>query len=204
MCIYCYDVPVRVCYGPWRTAAANINVFPGAGFDSIWEKDSAANNFRSILNKGYDVNVTGAQVLTNTFLPLLLASVNPQLIFVTSAASTLAGSVDNWLPSWQPPPPSGWPKTGFWSAGFGYKCAKTALNMLMLTWHWILRDQGVKTWCVSPGFLATNLARDPEFMKQHGAKDASLGGTLIRQVVEGERDADVGKVVMRDGEVQPW
>ena len=31
----------------------------------------------------------------------------------------------------------------------------------------------------------------------------ATGGDLIRKVVEGERDADVGKVVTQDG-VQPW
>lgn len=76
--------------------------------------------------------------------------------------------------------------------------------MLMLTWHWLLKENGVKTWAISPGFLATHLGGDQEKLKQLGAGEPWLGGDLIKRVIEGERDADVGKVVAQNGKVQEW
>jgi NAD(P)-dependent dehydrogenase (short-subunit alcohol dehydrogenase family) len=89
------------------------------------------------------------------------------------------------------------------AASLGYKSSKTALNMVMLNWHWLLHEDGVKTFCISPGFLATNLGGDPERLKAMGAGEPSIGGQIIRAVTEGERDADAGKVVSNGG-VQDW
>jgi hypothetical protein len=36
-----------------------------------------------------------------------------------------------------------------------------------------------------------------------GALEPSAGGNFIRDVVEGKRDQDVGKVIMAKG-IQPW
>jgi len=162
-----------------------------------------ASNFRAVFNKAWDVNVSGAQVTTTVFAPLLIRSSAPRLLFLTSGLSTLNGAFDSFMPPWAPKPVSGWPKAGLMGHQ-GYKSAKAGLNMLMLTWHWILHGDGVKTWCISPGFLATNLGgRGADVLKAAGAGDPATGGDLIRKVVEGERDADVGKVVTQDG-VQPW
>lgn len=62
----------------------------------------------------------------------------------------------------------------------------------------------MKVWSVSPGFLATGLGGNKEALKKMGAGDPATGGDLIRGVVEGERDADVGLVVHVGGKVQPW
>lgn len=70
-------------------------------------------------------------------------------------------------------------------------------------WHRVLSEDGVKVWGISPGFLATGLGGDAELNKKLGAADPSLGGEFVKNVLEGQRDADVGKVVLRDG-VQPW
>jgi hypothetical protein len=75
--------------------------------------------------------------------------------------------------------------------------------MLMLEWHRILKEDGVKVFAISPGMLATGLGGDTEFLKRLGAADPSVAGPFIRSVVEGERDGDVGKVLTRDG-IQGW
>lgn len=76
--------------------------------------------------------------------------------------------------------------------------------MMMLEWHRILKEDGAKVFCISPGFLATGLAGiGAEKLKAFGAGDPSIGGNIIREVIEGKRDADAGKVVNKDG-VQPW
>ena len=77
--------------------------------------------------------------------------------------------------------------------------------MLMVEWTRILKDDGVKVWAIAPGFLATGFISGPELMKKMGAGDASIGGVVICGVVEGKRDADVGKVVREyDSPIQPW
>ncbi|KAL7796711.1 hypothetical protein V8C37DRAFT_371243 [Trichoderma ceciliae] len=173
----------------------------GAAFDTSNFSDDIP-NIRSIFNKAYDVNVTGTQVVTATFVPLLIKSSSPRLIFVTSGLSTLTAHSKSFCPPWAPKPQAGWPKESI-IVNLGYKSSKTALNMVMLNWHWILREDGVKTFAISPGFLATNLGGVPEKLKALGAGEPSLGGEFIRKVTEGERDADAGKVVTRDG-TQDW
>ncbi|KAI9149986.1 Short-chain dehydrogenase/reductase tropE [Paramyrothecium foliicola] len=171
----------------------------GAQFDDFFVEDGP--KFRQIFNNTWNVNVTGAQVLTYACAPLLLASASPRLIFLTSGMSNLGAASQRFMPPFKPNPPAGWPKTGVMAIQ-AYKAAKTGLNMLMLNWHWLLKEDGVRTWAVSPGFLATNLGS--ERMDKSMAGDSRLGGDLLRRVLEGERDGDVGKVVMQNGQVQGW
>lgn len=74
--------------------------------------------------------------------------------------------------------------------------------MLMLDWNHKLKADGVKVWGVGPGFLATNLGRMKEKVREMGGGHPRLGGDIVRRVVEGERDGDVGKLVNRDGLVR--
>ncbi|KAF8216793.1 hypothetical protein K438DRAFT_1953691 [Mycena galopus ATCC 62051] len=62
---------------------------------------------------------------------------------------------------------------------------------------WKMQADGVKVWSVSPGFLATGLGGSPEKLIQMGAKDPGVGGRRVASVVLGERDADVGKVILK-------
>ncbi|KAK7429815.1 hypothetical protein QQZ08_003660 [Neonectria magnoliae] len=144
-------------------------------------------------------------VLVNNaaFVSLLLKSTSPRLIFLTSGLSTLEGSSAILVPKLATSNEPGWPKTGI-LAHMAYRSSKAALNMVMVAWHSLLKVDGVRTWSISPGFLATGLGGNPEMLKKAGAGDPSLGGDLIKRVIEGERDADVGKVVTQNGEVQPW
>lgn len=70
-------------------------------------------------------------------------------------------------------------------------------------WYRNLKEDGVKVWCISPGYLATGLGGSQDINKKQGAMDPSLGGQFVKDVIEGKRDADVGKVILRD-RVQPW
>ncbi|KPM45301.1 hypothetical protein AK830_g1257 [Neonectria ditissima] len=173
----------------------------GASFDGFFDRDIA--DARNLFNKTYDVNVSGTQVMTAAFVPLLLKSTSPRLIFLTSGLSTLEGASVTLMPKVTAKIEPGWPKTGLFAAA-AYRSSKVALNMVMVAWHSLLKPDGVRTWCISPGFLATGLGGNPEMLKKAGAGDPSLGGDLIKRVIEGERDADVGKVVTQNGEVQPW
>ena len=67
----------------------------------------------------------------------------------------------------------------------------------------MLKEDGVKVWCLSPGFLATGLGGNPEALKSLGAGDPAIAGQSVKSILEGQRDGDVGRVLFRDG-VQPW
>lgn len=138
--------------------------------------------------------------MTWTFMPLLLKSVDPRLIFVAGLANITRAS-EAYFPT--PPQPAGWPKQIDFET-IGYRCSKVALNMMMVDWNHKLKQDGVKVWCVGPGMLATNLGHLPrEVIEKMGLGHPSIGGELIRKVAEGERDADVGKIVVKDG-VSTW
>jgi NAD(P)-dependent dehydrogenase (short-subunit alcohol dehydrogenase family) len=81
-----------------------------------------------------------------------------------------------------------------------YRSSKTALNMMMLEWERVLEPDDVRVFAISPGFLATGLGG---MGKELGAGDPSVGGVFIKDVVQGKRDEDAGKVINKDG-VQPW
>ncbi|GKU02950.1 short-chain dehydrogenase [Fusarium langsethiae] len=174
----------------------------GSNFDSFRENDGAdPTRARLLFNKTYDNNVSGTQVFTATFIPLLLESSSPRIIFLTSGLSTLHGAHESFLSKITESIPKGWPKTGIPTA-IAYRCSKTALNMVMLSWYQLPKEDGVRVWSVNPGFLATGLGGNPELLKSAGAGDPATGGELVLKVIEGEKD-DVGKVVGQCG-VQEW
>lgn len=138
--------------------------------------------------------------MTHTFVPLLLKSSDPRLLFVTSGMSSLADTEDReiWL---NKIPAQGWPKQAL--ALPAYRSSKTGMNMMMREWARVLTEDGVKVWCISPGYLATGLGPGEEANKKMGAGDPAIGGNFIRDVVEGKRDQDTGKVI-RTSSIQAW
>lgn len=163
--------------------------------------DDCDQRLRALWNENYDVNTSSAMVVTYSCVPLLLASSHPRLLFTTSGFASLKANADKFQPAFAPNPPSGWPKPNIYMS-LAYRASKAAMNMLAIQWHWLLREDGVKTWAIDPGFLATNLAGyEPEELLKKGAQPAWKGGDLIRRIIQGERDADVGKFVAGDGVV---
>lgn len=177
----------------------------GAGFDG--EIQSGKLSIREGFNKSWDTNVSGTQVLTTLVMPLLLKSSNPRLMFMTSGTSPLSETERFDLPMFQrlnASPAKGWPKEDIVNPVTSYRSTKTGLNMLMREWARILKEDGVKVWAISPGFLATGLGGvGAEQLKKMGARDPSEGGNFVRDVVEGKRDHDVGKAIRYDM-IQPW
>lgn len=174
---------------------------PGVSFDSTGEP-ADNRTLRQAFNKTWDVNITGTHILTLTFLPLLLKSSDPRLLFITSGACSLTDASTPDSPMARKAA-AGLPKT---MSNVAYRSSKTALNMLMLQWYNAVVNDGVKVWAVAPGFLATGLGGDTEALKARGAGEPRLGGKAIRGVVEGKRDGDVGRVVREYGDtnVIPW
>ncbi|KAK4163898.1 hypothetical protein QBC43DRAFT_54952 [Cladorrhinum sp. PSN259] len=149
----------------------------------------------SFLNS-YNTNVASVAVITSTFLPLLLKSPDPRILFI-SGLGTFSSAVKGQIPL-PPNLPLGWPK-GLTFETVAYRCTKTSLNMLMLDYYWKLKNDGVKIWSVGPGFLETDLGGAREFAKSQGAGHPRVGGEFIKSVVEGARDEDVGKYVVKSG-----
>lgn len=170
----------------------------GASFDQDFHAGKIS--LRDAWNKAWAVNTTGAHMVTTAFAPLLLKSSEPRLLFIASGTSTLTEQFNQQRPI-DRAPPKGWPKQGLSLSA--YRSSKTGMNMMMREWARIFREDGVKVWSVSPGLLATGLGGDQEALKKMGAIDPKIGGEFVRAVVEGERDADAGKVIDRNG-VQPW
>ncbi|KAI7327295.1 NAD(P)-binding protein [Hortaea werneckii] len=177
----------------------------GASFDR--EIQTGNLSIRAAFNKSWDTNVAGTQVLTTSLAPLLLRSQNPRLLFITSGTSALAETERHDHPAFariNASPAAGWPKDEGINPIMSYRSSKTGLNMLMTQWHRLLKEDGVKVWAISPGFLATGLGGiGAEQLKKMGARDPSEGGRFIRDVVEGKRDGETGKVI-RAEMVQPW
>ena len=175
-------------------------MFKGGAFDS--ELAQGKLSMRATWNKSWDVNVTGTTIFTHTFMPLLLASSDPRLMFIASGTASLADAAIG-LPATSKPPAKGWPKAPHISM-MTYRSAKAGMNMMMLEWTRILKEDGVKIFGISPGFLATNLGGvGPERLKALGAKDPALGGEFVKDVIEGKRDQDVNKTIRSTG-IQPW
>ncbi|KAK3714931.1 hypothetical protein LTR37_007421 [Vermiconidia calcicola] len=169
----------------------------GAGFDV--EMQSGKLSVREGWMKAWNINVAGTQVLTTTFVPLLLKSSDPRLMFITSGTSALSETEKFDHPALariNASPDAGWPKPEQLNPITCYRSSKTGLNMLMREWSRILKNDNVKVWAISPGFLATGLnGVGAEQLKKMGAADPSEGGTFIKDVVEGKRDDDAGKVI---------
>ena len=130
---------------------------------------------REAWGKAWDVNVIGAYAMTSTFLPLLIKSSDPRLLFVTSGLSSIKIASDSSHPRYQNPP-AGWPKQHM--GQMSYKSAKAGLNMMMVEWHRILKNDGVKVWSIAPGLLVTGLGGNREALKALGAGDPSIGEFL--------------------------
>jgi len=174
----------------------------GAQFDPEFNAGTLKMTLREMWNKSWNVNTTGTHIVTETFAPLLLKSSDPRLIFITSGTSPLAETENIAVPI-NKSPAKGWPKANA-SPFAAYRSSKCGMNMLMREWTRIFREDGVKVIAVSPGYLATGLAGSQERNKKMGAEDPVLGANFVRDVVEGARDADVGKIVRRGGLIQPW
>ncbi|KZL78584.1 short-chain dehydrogenase [Colletotrichum tofieldiae] len=154
----------------------------GGQFDQLAKEGKMT--LREVWDKTWDVKTTGTHIMTSAFAPLLLKSNDPRLLFITSGTSSLTGS-ENVVFPFNKPLARGWPK------------------VTIPEWHRTLVDDGVKTWCISPGYLATGLGGSLEINKKQGALDPAVGAGLIKSVLEGARDGETGKVVSSQG-IQAW
>jgi len=67
----------------------------------------------------------------------------------------------------------------------------------------MLKEDGVKVFAISPGYLATGLGGSQDVNKSNGAGDPTVAGVIVRDVLQGKRDSDAGRVITRDS-MQAW
>jgi NAD(P)-dependent dehydrogenase (short-subunit alcohol dehydrogenase family) len=142
------------------------------------------------LRDAFETNTLGPAVVTDSFKPLLLKSKNARLIYVSSGLGSIAKRSN--------------PNDPFAALKeYPYHMSKAALNMLMACDYAVLGPQGVKAWTYCPGYVVTNLTGTGEKGRQEriangaGSPRDSANGLLA--IIEGKRDADVGKFVHQDG-----
>ncbi|KAJ9318167.1 hypothetical protein DTO271D3_1424 [Paecilomyces variotii] len=146
-------------------------------------------------------NVIGPALVTEAFAPLLMNSRNPYVINVSSLLGSVERAADEGDPLYETS-----------TFGVAYRVSKAALNMLTVEQGKVLggkkedgKEAGVKVFAVCPGLVRTNLRGGKEEERNAGgmAGDPEEAGRLMLSILEGERDADVGKFVFKDG-VSAW
>ena len=140
--------------------------------------------FESTLN----TNVIGTALTTKAFTPLLLKSKKPYLLYVSSALGSLSIASESQRNDWEV-----------------YRVSKAALNMWMLQDSIALGSQGIKVFAMCPGLVESNLrGKEKQQVTAGGnAGDPEVSGRTMLEILEGERDKDVGKFVHKDG-TYPW
>lgn len=144
------------------------------------------------LEKSFNTNVIGPALMTEAFTPLLLKYPKPYLLHISSAMGSITRAGD----------PSRF-EYGFDAQP--YRMSKAALNMMTMQGSKVLGPQGIKVFAVCPGFVVSNIRGTSEEARTVGgaAGDPMVSGQTVLRILEGERDADVGKFLSKD-EVYPW
>ena len=178
----------------------------GGQLDPAWISGESKQSEREMWNQSWNLNVTSPWLVTKAFMPLLLESKVRRVLFITSGTSTLTDAENQSL-AVNKPSEAGWPKPAKppGSEVPAYRSSKTGMNMMVRELFRILKNDGVKCLLVSPGWLATALgATTKEAKLKVGAIEPEKGGQFVATVIQGDRDADEGKVVLAGGKIQPW
>ncbi|KAL8951785.1 MAG: hypothetical protein Q9222_002255, partial [Ikaeria aurantiellina] len=147
---------------------------------------STSGSLREQYNANYDTNVTGVVAMTDAFLPLLLESEAPRVVYMSSGLGSLTLAAD--------------PQQPFYMLdAMAYRVTKAALDMVVVQQHKFLGPRGVKVYAVCPGFRATNLGGDKEGLVKAGAEDPEEGAKIAVEVVMGKRDEHVGRMIWEQG-----
>jgi NAD(P)-dependent dehydrogenase (short-subunit alcohol dehydrogenase family) len=149
---------------------------------------------RDVLAATFSTNVFGPTLLVSALLPLLRKSSAPRLVNVSSSLGSVALQSD--------------PTCTYRDARLpAYRMSKAALNMLTAYLHAALAGDGIKVWSYCPGYVLTGLG-GPEFnatkAKEPWCESSETSAVGIREILEGQRDGEVGTFITRKGEAYPW
>ena len=142
-------------------------------------------------------NVIAPYVLTRALIPALFASSVRRIIFVSSEMS----STDRFNADFEIArrPPAGWPKAPHFSCP-SYRASKAAVNMIAADWRHELANDDFKIHTICPGFVATGLGGvGADVLRTWGAGESETSGAFIKDVVQGKRDEQQGKLINSAG-----
>lgn len=151
-------------------------------------------SYKKQLEAVFMANIAGPLLVAEAFMPLVEKSKNPYSLYISSTLGSLGFAAD---------PDNDRYYNSNWQV---YRTSKAGLNMVALTESHKWRAKGVKTFAVCPGLVRSNLRGTSEEQISAGghAGDPDVSGQLNLDIIEGKRDADVGKFVATDGAVRPW
>lgn len=142
------------------------------------------------LRTTFETNVFAPAVVTEAFLPLLQKSKDARLIYVSSSLGSIALRGD--------------PSRKQLGGAVAYRASKAALDMLAAC-HQADYGETIKVFAFDPGLVVTNLAGESqrEALAARGAGSAEVSAQTALSIIDGRRDADVGKFLYKDG-ILPW
>ncbi|KAK7183839.1 short chain dehydrogenase [Paraphaeosphaeria sporulosa] len=153
---------------------------------------SSEPSYKAQINAITETNITGPLLVCEQFMPLVLKSKNPYSIFVSSSLASLDLATT----------PGSHYDSDMWQV---YRMTKSALNMIAVTEQHKWASKGVKVFPMCPGLVRSNLRGTEEENVSAGGRagSADVSGEIMLSIIEGKRDADVGKFVHKDG-VHAW
>lgn len=149
---------------------------------------------RQTFRDAFDTNATGPYLLTKALIELLKKSDNPRVVNVSSGAGSIGRRLFAESPMYK-------------IQAEPYRASKVAMNMLTACLHveyglnFGEGGKGVKVFAYDPGFTVSNLSEANTV--ENGARSAEVSVSSLMDVVEGKRDAEVGKFIHNSGEY-PW
>ncbi|KAJ4335739.1 hypothetical protein N0V95_008807 [Ascochyta clinopodiicola] len=150
---------------------------------------------RDDLRAEFETNVYGPTVLSAALLPLLRQSKSPKIINVSSGLGSITRC-------------SAEPDTSPAGATVrvpGYRMSKSALNMLTAYQYQQLRGEGFKIWSYCPGFVVTDIGGDREARKSmQGCESSETSAQGILEILDGQRDGEVGQFLQKYGKRYDW
>lgn len=150
---------------------------------------------RDILRAQFETNVFGPTVLSAALLPLLRQSKSPKIINVSSGLGSISRC-------------SATPDKSPYDVVVrvpGYRMTKSALNMLTAYQYQQLKGEGFKVWSYCPGFVITDIGNDREARKNiPGCESSETSAQGILEIIEGQRDAEVGQFLQKYGKRYEW
>lgn len=150
---------------------------------------------RDFLRAEFETNVFGPTVLGAALLPLLRQSKSPKIINVSSSLGSISRCVNT--------PDKG--PAGIVVRVPGYRMTKSALNMLTAYQYQQLKDEGFKVWSYCPGFVITDIGGDREARKNiPGCESSETSAQGILEILDGQRDAEVGQFLEKYGKRYDW
>jgi NAD(P)-dependent dehydrogenase (short-subunit alcohol dehydrogenase family) len=133
----------------------------------------------AIMQRIFDVNVTGVMRVTTQFLDLLRRGWEPKLINISSQL----GSLQKMRPNW---------------GRYSYNSSKAALNMVTRMLAFDLQEDGIAVRAVHPGWVQTDMGG------ANAAVTAPVSAAGILKLADDLTLANTGRFYVYSGEEHPW